>query len=711
MASLSVLTFDHEGRLIQFDKWLDDLQLYLLSDSRDSVSLFDHTSGATLAPPATADNATRSHWLTLARYSSPATTALGRLILPYLFPELSAFATVEDLISHLRNGAAGAGGPAAGGTGAGGAGATTHGGAGVSVGAGGTGGAGAAGPGGARTRGTGAAGASAGGTGAGGPRAGGPAAGGTQAGGAAATSHGGARVTDGAGGPGGAGAEGPGGARTRGTGAAGAGGVGGIGAGDPGVGGAGAGGAGVGGAGAGGPGAGARDLGAGGAGVGGARAGGTGAGGTVQQRPFFVPPPPSSLTPPDSVLRQVLSLPSSTGLTPCLLCPLPHQSQPQLQPVSPLPDPSPYAKQIDSLTERREPVSRPALPVRAVRTGLRVPRPRPPPVPDTHIMALHPSSVPMQVPLPSPHASSLPDGPDLESGLVRAASPAVTRLLAAVVTDPSFESTAASALVAELVDFAAACCLDYANSLVAESESDCPPSVGGECAFGTVVLEDRQEEFECLAAAVPHLVAMLLAPEGDLDAPDIPTPRSYAEAITGPFTSQWKTAMDAEMASWKSTGTYVDAVPPPRANTVDGMWIFRVHYRFSFRYFSPLSTPLPTSHSLSDLPLDKSVELTGPYPKLVGCLMYLMCCTRPDLAYHLSILARYVAPGRHRLEHREAAKRVLRYLCSTSGMGLVLRGRGPVVLTGHADASWVDDSATQRTSQGYTFNLGSGSVS
>ncbi|CAI7854351.1 unnamed protein product [Closterium sp. NIES-53] len=38
----------------------------------------------------------------VARYSSPATAALGRLLLPYLFPELSAFATVEDLVSHLR---------------------------------------------------------------------------------------------------------------------------------------------------------------------------------------------------------------------------------------------------------------------------------------------------------------------------------------------------------------------------------------------------------------------------------------------------------------------------------------------------------------------------------------------------------------------------------------------------------------------------------
>ncbi|CAI7796300.1 unnamed protein product [Closterium sp. NIES-53] len=144
------------------------------------------------------------------------------------------------------------------------------------------------------------------------------------------------------------------------------------------------------------------------------------------------------------------------------------------------------------------------------------------------------------------------------------------------VTDPSLASTAASALVAELVDFAASCRLDYAASLVAESASVCPPSVGGECALSTDVLEDRQEEFQCFAAALPHLVSTLLAPEGDLDAPDIPTPRSYAEAIECPYSSQWQAAMDAEMASWKSTCTYVDEVPPPGANIVSGMWIFRV---------------------------------------------------------------------------------------------------------------------------------------
>ncbi|CAI7889814.1 unnamed protein product [Closterium sp. NIES-54] len=137
----------------------------------------------------------------------------------------------------------------------------------------------------------------------------------------------------------------------------------------------------------------------------------------------------------------------------------------------------------------------------------------------------------------------------------------------------------------------------------------------------------------------------------------------------------------------------------------------QVLQRFGFTYSSPQSTPLPTSHSLSAPPSDESVEPSGPYPELVGCLMYLMTCTRPDLAYPLSLLARYVAPGRHRKVHWDAAKRVLRYLCSTSGMGLVLGGRARVVLTGHGDTSWVDDLATQRSSQGYTFSLGSGSVS
>ncbi|CAI7886546.1 unnamed protein product [Closterium sp. NIES-54] len=566
-----------------------------------------------------------------------------------------------------------------------------------------------------------------------------------------------------------------------------------------------------------------------------------GPGGTTRPRPYFVP-----------LLEQVLGLPPSPGPPPPLECPRPVQSQSQLQPVSPLPAPSPYTGPTGGLAERRAPASPPASPARTARTSRRTSRPRPPAVPGTHQRTLHPSTAPLRVPLPSPPESSLPVLADPASDSLRAASPTVARLLSTIVTDPSFESTAASARVAELVDLLLA-----------------------------VVQTMLLEEFQSFAATLPHLVSTLIAPEGDPDAPDIPTPRSYAEAIEGPYSSQWQSAMDAEMASWKSTGTYVDEVPPPGANIVSGMWIFRVKrppgsppvfkaryvargfsqrhgvdyfptfsptpkmttlrvllhvaaqrdyelhsldlstaflqgslheeiwlrrppgftgsfppgtqwslrrpvyglrqaprewhdtqrttlaalgfapstadpslflrtdtslppfyilvyvddlvfatadtaglahvkselqkrhtctdlgelrsylglqitrdraqrtitltqshmvqqvlQRFDFMYSSPQATPLSTRHSLSALPSDESVEPSGPYPELVGCLMYLMTCTRPDLAYPLSILARYVAPGRHRPEHMAAAKR-----------------------------------ATQRSSQGYTFSLGSGSVS
>ncbi|CAI5933345.1 unnamed protein product [Closterium sp. NIES-65] len=62
-----------------------------------------------------------------------------------------------------------------------------------------------------------------------------------------------------------------------------------------------------------------------------------------------------------------------------------------------------------------------------------------------------------------------------------------------------------------------------------------------------------------------------------------------------------------------------------------------------------VKSELQKRHTCTDLapPSDESVEPSGPYPELVGCLMYLMTCTQPDLAYPLSILARYVASGRH----------------------------------------------------------------
>ncbi|CAI7779419.1 unnamed protein product [Closterium sp. NIES-54] len=122
-------------------------------------------------------------------------------------------------------------------------------------------------------------------------------------------------------------------------------------------------------------------------------------------------------------------------------------------------------------------------------------------------------------------------------------------------------------------------------------------------------------------------------------------------------------------------------------------------------------TPLAVDHRLTGPFPNEPFEPNGPYTKLVGCLMYLMTCTRPDLAFPLSILARFVAPRRHRPVHWTAAVRVAKYLATTSGVGLVLGGRQSVVLTGHCVSSYADDAETHRSTQGYCFSLGSGAVS
>ncbi|CAI5951767.1 unnamed protein product [Closterium sp. NIES-65] len=64
MATPSVLAFDTEGRAVDFEHWVDDLQLFLHCDRANGLSLFDLTSGASPAPPATADSTVRSQWAT-----------------------------------------------------------------------------------------------------------------------------------------------------------------------------------------------------------------------------------------------------------------------------------------------------------------------------------------------------------------------------------------------------------------------------------------------------------------------------------------------------------------------------------------------------------------------------------------------------------------------------------------------------------------------
>ncbi|CAI7848562.1 unnamed protein product, partial [Closterium sp. NIES-54] len=485
-------------------------------------------------------------------------------------------------------------------------------------------------------------------------------------------------------------AHGPGGARTSGIGAAGAGGAsattgvgpagasgatstgaaGGVGAGVGSTGASGAAGAGA----AGGVGAGVCPAGGlavtagspgatgtGAAGVGAVRAGGAAATGAATGGTGAVPVGSGGPMRPTPyfvpLLEQVLGIPPSPGPAPPLECPQPVPSQSPLQPVSPLPAPSPYASPTGGLAERREPASRPASPVSTTRPSRRASR-------------LRPSATAMDAEMASWKSTGTyvdevpPPGANIVTGMWN------FRVKRPPGSPPVFKAR----YVAR--GFSQRQGVDY---------------------FQTFSPTLKMTTLRVLL----HEEIWLRRPPG----------------FTGLFPPVARHTEDYTCGSWVCSFYYrpvavsthrhlFAAVLHPRSHMVQ-----QVLQSFDFTYSSPQATPLSTRHSLSALPSDESVEPSGPYPELVGCLMYLMTCTRPDLAYPLSILARYVAPGRHRPEHMAAAKRVLRYLCSTSGLGLVLGGRRPVVLTGHADASWANDQATQRSSQGYTFSLGSGSVS
>lgn len=107
-----------------------------------------------------------------------------------------------------------------------------------------------------------------------------------------------------------------------------------------------------------------------------------------------------------------------------------------------------------------------------------------------------------------------------------------------------------------------------------------------------------------------------------------------------------------------------------------------------------------------------------PYCQLIGSLNYLSVCTRPDIAYAVSKLARHMAQPT--TVHWQAAKTVVRYLLSTTDYGVIYgvssssassssnTGTG---LIGFCDADYAGDLDTRRSTTGYVFMLNGGAIS
>ena len=134
--------------------------------------------------------------------------------------------------------------------------------------------------------------------------------------------------------------------------------------------------------------------------------------------------------------------------------------------------------------------------------------------------------------------------------------------------------------------------------------------------------------------------------------------------------------------------------------------------RFEMQDCKSISTPLDTNVSLApsteDGPNGSEVLSKVPYQSVVGSLMYAMVATRPDIAFAVGSLSRYLQSPKWK--HWVGAKRVLRYLQGSKGMGLKF-GKGDEIVKGYCDADYATDTAERKSTTGYVYLLNGAAVS
>jgi hypothetical protein len=137
-------------------------------------------------------------------------------------------------------------------------------------------------------------------------------------------------------------------------------------------------------------------------------------------------------------------------------------------------------------------------------------------------------------------------------------------------------------------------------------------------------------------------------------------------------------------------------------------YIAKMLKEFQMEQCNPVSTPSGSyAISKADCPPEADVQMRALYQRIVGSLNYAAVSVRPDIAFAVNTLARYLQqPGD---AHLTAAKRVLRYLRCTADMGIVLGGkkeeREATTITVWSDADWATNPDNRRSITGYVIQV------
>lgn len=130
--------------------------------------------------------------------------------------------------------------------------------------------------------------------------------------------------------------------------------------------------------------------------------------------------------------------------------------------------------------------------------------------------------------------------------------------------------------------------------------------------------------------------------------------------------------------------------------------------RFNMINATPLSIPADPHVKLRAAEVEETSKTAIPYREAVGKLLFLSLVSRPDIAYAVGIVSRYL--DKHSDVHWNAVKRILRYLSNTKDLGIMYSNCETFNLIGYSDSDYAADVDTRRSTSGYIFKLSNGPI-
>uniref|UniRef100_A0AAV1VET7 Reverse transcriptase Ty1/copia-type domain-containing protein n=1 Tax=Peronospora matthiolae TaxID=2874970 RepID=A0AAV1VET7_9STRA len=123
--------------------------------------------------------------------------------------------------------------------------------------------------------------------------------------------------------------------------------------------------------------------------------------------------------------------------------------------------------------------------------------------------------------------------------------------------------------------------------------------------------------------------------------------------------------------------------------------------RFGMDDCKAVASPVDMSSRL--VSSDATTKVDAPFREAVGALMHLTTATRPDIAFAVGYVSRFMENPQE--EHWVAVKRIFRYLQGTKTHGICYKLSARIDFRGYSDADWAGDLTDRKSTSGYTFML------